>query len=653
MKNLDYQLELTKKLREAADAYYNTGHVTMSDKEYDELFDELTTLEIKNEHVFEGSVTQNVGAVPVSALAKIKHASKMLSLAKTKSEDEIANWLNDQAGCLSWKMDGLTIVLTYENGELVQAVTRGNGEIGDDITHNAPFIHGVPKTIPDKNKLVIRGEAVIHYDDFEKINKEEDSDSEYKNPRNLCSGTIRALNPLVLKKRPVHFYAFELVSGYDSGSFSENLNYLNKLGFSVVEKIVTDGRMLKQNIHQMRDRVQKNLFPSDGLVLQYNDTAYGKSLGITGHHPKSAIAFKWQDETAETTLRQIEWSASATGRLNPVAVFDPVELEGTTVSRASVHNCSIVEKLKLKIGDRITVYKANMIIPQIDENLTMTPDYHLPDITCPICGTHGIIQVSDDGIKIAYCPNETCPAKMVGRFERFVCRDAMNITGMSAATIEKLIQTKCLMSIGDVFRLDKHTEIKDMEGFGERSYEKLLQSIRKAASEATLDRVLYAMCIPNIGRTASKDICRRYNKPESLSELSKDDLCIIRGIGEELAESFVRWFSDDDNIATWNDVLSCVTLKQDHPKTSNEKIAGKTFVVTGSVNHYKNRDELKAAIEQAGGKVTGSVSKNTDYLINNDITSTSGKNKKAKELGIPIITEETFCEMMQTDNEEK
>lgn len=645
--DLDLQKELTEKLRKASDIYYNTGDTIMSDKTYDELSDKLATLEKKTGIVLTGSITQTIGANPISELKQIIHSPKMLSLDKTKSIDKIMKWLGGNAGFLSWKMDGLTLVLTYEKGKLVRAATRGNGTYGEDVTHNTPFIKGIPSQIVSTEKVIVRGEAIIRYDDFYRI-KNTEKGKNAKNPRNLCSGTIRALDPTILKERPIHFYAFELVSGYDSGSFDKNIKSLAEQGFNTVEGVIVKKDNIKETIESFKKRIGQNNFPSDGLVIQYNNTLYAKSLGATEHHPKGALAFKWQDDTAETHLQRIEWSASATGRLNPIAVFDPVELEGTTVSRALVHNCSIVKELGLKAGDRITVYKADMIIPQVDKNLDKTDKYELPEIICPICKSSAEIRMTEDNKEFAYCPNQNCSAKLIGKIKRFVCRDALNIKGLAENMITKLIDANYITSAEDIFSLHLHPEIKDLDGFGKRSYEKMLTAIQLASSETTLDRVLYGMCIPLIGKTAASNICKLYTDPKQFPLLKESDLKSITDVGDELATSFVEWFKQTDNIDLWNHVLHYVTLRENNIQL-NKKIDGKTFVITGSLHNYLNRDELRSEIEHAGGKVAGSVSKNTECLINNDITSESGKNKKAKELGIKILSEADFIKEYMAD----
>ena len=656
-KLLEEQTELTARLRSYADAYYNNNQSPVSDHEYDILFDRLQWLESQTGQVLEGSVTQTVGAVTeaVSELKKVRHEEKMLSLDKTKHISKLASWLGKRTGCLSWKMDGLTLVLTYENGRLQQAVTRGtHGEIGDDVTHNAKYIHGIPAFINHVEKLVVRGEAVMLYEDFYAV-KNTPEGKEYKNARNLCSSTVRSLDPALLKIRNVWFYAFELVTDTGENSFIKKLEYCRHLGINTVHAVLVTSENLEQVVNDMKQTIGDNPFPSDGLVLQHDDVVYGKSLGATSHHPNCAIAFKWQDKTKETTLREIEWSTGGFGTLTPVAIFDAVKLEGTSVSRATIHNVDILSALKLHIGDRISVYKSNMIIPEIAENLDKSDDlvYNINsehDIfpVCPKCGTRGVIKNG-----FAYCPNELCIAKLLGKFERLSCKDALDIRGLSSETLTLLIKNKFLQQPEDIFRLKSHSEIQSLPGFGKRKFEKLIAAIDFAKSHAELYRVLYAMMIPNIGRSASRDICNKYasklsDNPESLAELTHDELVQVEGVGPELAQSFTEWFSVDANKQTFKAMLFYVNTETPvKPDVAlNPNIADKTFVVTGSVYKFKNRNELKTVIESCGGKVAGSVSKNTSYLINNDTTSESSKNKKAHDMGIPIISEDDFIEML-------
>lgn len=635
--------ELNELLAKAADAYYNTGVEIMSDKQYDDLYDELEALEKKTGVILSGSRTQTVGYEVSSALQKIRHTSKMLSLDKTKSVDELESWLGEHKGFLSWKLDGLTLVLTYEGGELVQAVTRGNGEIGEDITANARHIKGIPARIPFSGRMVVRGESLMKYKDFEKVNAEIEDGAKYKNPRNLCVGTVRNLDSRVTAERNINFFAFNLVSaeGYDENSFSRRLDWLEELGFQRVYGVLVDSDSVRGAVADFEKSITENEFPSDGLVLMYDDVAYGLSLGETSHAPRNGIAFKWRDETADTTLREVEWSASRTGLLNPVAIFDPVELEGTTVSRASVHNLSIVKQLRLGIGDTLTIFKANMIIPQVLENKTGSGSLEIPAV-CPVCGAGTEVRTSDDDVETLVCPNKDCAAKHIGKFEHFVQRDAMNIVGMSTATIETLVSEGFVREFRDFYHLDDHKfKIVTLEGFGEKSYQKLKDAV-EASRKTELSRVLYALGIPNIGRQASRLICGKYTTAEEIEKLSTAELTAIDGIGEVLANDYVSFFRDERNLAEFHGLLEELEIAEAEAVNGESAIAGKTFVITGSVHIWKNRNELKAFIEQNGGKAAGSVSSKTDYLINNDSLSNSTKNKTAKELGVPIITEEEF-----------
>jgi len=639
---------INNKLSEAANAYYNTGVAIMSDHEYDQLYDELEALEKETGIVLSGSRTQKVGFEAVSSLRKVRHESRMLSLDKTKIPDELEAWLGSNTGFLSWKLDGLTLVLTYEEGRLVQAVTRGNGEIGEDITNNALHIIGIPSKIPFKGRMVVRGESLMKYKDFEIVNSTTEEGSKYKNPRNLCVGTVRNLDPKVTAERNINFFAFNLVSadGYDNNSFKERLDWLNTLGFQSVHGVTVTASSLKEKIEDFKSSIAENEFPSDGLVLMLDDVAYGNSLGETSHAPRNGMAFKWKDETADTKLIEVEWSASRTGLLNPVAVFEPVELEGTTVSRASVHNASIVKQLKLGIGDTLTVYKANMIIPQILENKTASGSLPLPEV-CPVCGGSTQIMTSDDDVETLHCVNKECPAKHIGRFEHFVQRDAMNIIGMSTATIETLVDEGIIRNFSDFYHLDKFRDkIVSLEGFGEKSYQKLHEAIENSRS-TELSRVLLAIGIPNIGRAASRLITEKYKTPEELICLTAEQLTSIDGIGDVLASEYVRFFADDDKRNEFLKLIEELKISTSEETENNSFITSKTFVITGSVSIWKNRSELKAFIESKGGKVSSSVSSKTDYLINNDKESGSAKNKAAKSLGIPIINEEDFKNMSE------
>ncbi len=629
-------------LNQASKAYYQESREIMSNYKYDQLYDELETLEKETGVTLSQSPTLKVGYEVLSDLPKEAHPSKMLSLDKTKDRDQLVTWLGEQEGVLSWKLDGLTIVLTYEEGKLVKAVTRGNGEVGEVVTNNARMFTNVPVSIEFKGRLVLRGEAVITYPDFEKINESiTDEGAKYKNPRNLCAGSVRQLSNQITAERHVRFYAFALVGaeGMEFARRTEQFDWLSSQGFAVVEHRLVTGSDLKESIQWFSDRIEDNILPSDGLVLSFDDIAYGRSLGQTAKFPRDSIAFKWQDEIRETTLQEIEWSASRTGLINPVAVFEPVELEGTTVSRASVHNLSVMKELGLGIGDRILVYKANMIIPQISENLTRSGKIHVPEI-CPVCGGDTVIH-NENGVETLFCPNPDCLAKQIKRLTLFVSRDAMDIGGLSEMTLEKLVDQGMIHELADLFHLQQYRQqIIEMEGFGEKSFANLIAAVEKARNTST-DRFLYSLGIPNIGTANARLIaghCR--NQWKIVESLTKEELMTIDGVGEVMADAFVSWFDDEENRKTVSDLLAEVTLDESY-EAAGTAFEGLTFVITGSLNHYANRDALKGEIEAAGGKVAGSVSAKTSYLINNDVTSGSGKNKKAKELGIPIIDEET------------
>ncbi|MCQ2551630.1 MAG: NAD-dependent DNA ligase LigA [Clostridia bacterium] len=636
--------ELIDILNQASKAYYQDASEIMSNYEYDKLYDELLALEKETGIVLASSPTQNVGYQILSQLPKEAHPSKMLSLDKTKERDVLRDWLKDEEGILSWKLDGLTIVLTYEEGRLVKGLTRGNGEIGEVITPNVKNFSNVPLTVPFKGRLVLRGEAIITYSDFEKINDELGLDAKYKNPRNLCSGSVRQLNPEVTRKRNVHFIAFTLVEseGREFKTRKEQLDFLKSQGFDVVEGKLVNRDNILDEINWFSEKIEQNDFPSDGLVLTYDDIAYGRSLGTTAKFPRDAIAFKWKDEMAKTTLREIEWSPSRTGLINPVAIFDPVELEGTTVTRASVHNISVMEGLKLGIGDTITVYKANMIIPQIEENLTCSGKVNIPSV-CPVCGEKTVLK-NENGVKTLVCPNEGCPAKDIKLFTLFVSRDALNIDGLSEATLEKFIEKGFLKELPDLFKLDRFKdEIVNMEGFGEKSYTNLISALREAKNTVP-ERLLYGLGITGIGKANARLIAGYcHNRWDKIESLTREELLEIEGVGEILADSFLEYFKEKKDLV--HKILDEINLDESEEE-KEDTLAGMTFVITGSLNHYENRDQLKEELERKGAKVASSVSAKTTYLVNNDILSTSGKNKKAKELGIEIISEDTLMDML-------
>lgn len=646
MDSMKRMKELIPLLTQASRAYYQEDRELMSNYEYDKLYDELLKLEAETGITLAGSPTTMVGYEALEELPKEAHEKPMLSLDKTKDVETLRSFVGTHKTLLSWKLDGLTIVLTYQDGKLEKAVTRGNGVIGEVITNNARVFKNIPLQISHKGNLVLRGEAIITYSDFEKINSEiEDVDAKYKNPRNLCSGSVRQLNNEITAKRNVHFYAFSLVQaeGVDfQNSVEQQFLWLQKQGFDVVEYRAVTQDTLDEAMQYFEHQVSENDFPSDGLVALYDDIAYGASLGSTAKFPRNAFAFKWKDEIKETTLREIEWSPSRTGLINPVAIFDPVELEGTTVSRASVHNVSILKELQLGIGDKIQVYKANMIIPQIAENLTRSGNLEIPH-SCPVCQKEARILKTNE-VESLYCMNPDCQAKKIKSFTLFVSRDAMNIDGLSEATLEKFILKGFIKDFGDVFEISRYKDqIVEMEGFGEKSYENLVASLENA-KHTTLPRVLYSLGIANIGLANAKVICREFGYDvEKLIHASAEEINAIEGIGPVIAKAFTDYFSNEENLKKFHHLMSHLELEEVQ-KEENQTFAGKQFVITGSVVHFANRSQLKEFIEQRGGKVTGSVTSKTDYLINNDTASNSSKNKKAKELGIPILSEEDFLE---------
>ena len=636
--------ELGEKLREASRAYYQEDREIMSNVEYDALYDTLSALEKETGIVLADSPTVNVGYEAVEQLPKEEHERPMLSLDKTKEREALREFIGEHPTLLSWKLDGLTIVLTYENGELIKAVTRGNGIVGEVITNNARVFKNIPLKISFKGRLVLRGEAIITYSDFEKINETiGDADAKYKNPRNLCSGSVRQLNNEITAKRNVRFYAFSLVSaeGVDFRNSREGqFRGLNEQGFEVVEYRKVTAETLDEAMDYFAEAVTTNDFPSDGLVALYDDIAYGESLGTTAKFPRNAMAFKWADEMRDTRLLEIEWSPSRTGLINPVAIFEPVELEGTTVSRASVHNISIMKELKLGIGDTIRVYKANMIIPQIAENLTGSGNAPIPH-TCPACGQETVVKKEND-VECLFCVNPGCPAKKIKSFGLFTSRDAMNIDGLSEATLEKFIARGFIHDFGDIFEISRYKdEIVEMEGFGQKSYDNLMESLERA-KETTLPRVIYSLGIANIGLANAKVICRHFdNDLDRIRHASLEEVSDIDTIGPVIAGNLVAYFRDEDNDRRLDHLMSFLHIQEDSPK-QEQIFEGMNFVITGSLVHFGNRSEAKELIESLGGKVTGSVTKKTNYLINNDIQSNSSKNKKARELGIPILSEEDF-----------
>ena len=642
--------ELAEQLNAASRAYYAQDREVMSNYTYDKLYEELEGLEKKTGVILANSPTLRVGYEAVEELPKELHPGPMLSLDKTKDRESLRAFIGSRKTLLSWKMDGLTIVLTYRGGKLEKAVTRGNGIEGEVVTNNARVFVNLPLQIPYEGELILRGEAFITYSDFEKINEEMgDVEARYKNPRNLCSGSVRQLNNQITAARKVHFHAFALVQapGVDfQNSHQAQMDWLAGQGFEVVGYRVVTGDCLDEAMDDFAKQIQTNDFPSDGLVALYDDIAYGESLGTTAKFPRNAYAFKWADEKKNTHLLEIEWSPSRTGLINPVAIFEPVELEGTTVSRASVHNISIMRELELGIGDEIEVYKANMIIPQIAENLTRSGVRDIPS-ACPACG--GATRISNqNGVETLVCDNPSCPAKAMKAFTLFVSRDALNIDGMSEATLEKFMAHGLVHDYGDIFELDRHREtIVALDGFGEKSYEKLWQGIQKAR-ETTLPRLIYGMGIPNIGLANAKLICKAFRGDlEKIRTATVEELSRIDGIGEVIGSGFAAWWKDPRHQEAFDRLLTHLHIEQENvDREKEQKLEGLTFVITGSLQHYSNRSALKEEIEALGGKVTGSVTSKTDYLINNDLTSNSTKNKKARELGIPILSEEDFLKRL-------
>ncbi len=644
--------ELVKTLNAASKAYYGEAREIMTDREYDALYDELLNLEEESGLVLADSPTQRVGYTVLSGLEKVTHESKMLSLDKTKEVEKLADFLGNKEGLLSWKLDGLTVVLTYSDGRLLRAVTRGNGIVGEDITHNALTFKNIPRRISFSGELILRGEAIIRFNDFERINEKLPIEEQYKNPRNLCSGSVRQLNSEICAERNVNCIIYTLISaeGKDFAFKSEGIDFIKDLGFEYVEYAKVNRGNIADVVREFESRIEKNEFASDGLVLTYDDIAYSRSLGMTAKFPKDSLAFKWADELAETTLRQVIWNTSRTGLINPIAVFDPVELEGTTVERASLHNLSIVEGLELGIGDKVTVYKANMIIPQIAENLTKSGTLVHPD-KCPVCGEETEVVALRDG-KALKCPNPNCPAQIAEGLSHFCSRDAFNIEGMSDETIKKFIDRGFIKFYPDIFALDKYKdEIVSMEGFGEKSFSNLMAAIEKA-KDVELPNMIFALGIENVGLGNARLLCEKFGYDiESIKNADFETLMTVDGYGEVISKSIVRYFEKEENIRLLDRLCSYVRIKTPASAESASVLDGLTFVITGEVEHYKNRREMQKDIELRGGKVTSAVSKNTSYLINNDVNSTSSKNKKAKDLGVPIISEKEFLEMIGKTSE--
>lgn len=641
---MDRMKELIDILNKASKAYYQDDSQIMSDHEYDKLYDELVELEKESGIIYGGSPTHRVGYTVLSSLQKVKHESPILSLDKTKSTERLASWLGLNEGIISWKLDGLTIVLTYNNGVLERAVTRGNGEVGEDITHNANYFKNLPNKILFNGELNLRGEGIISYSEFERINSELDDEEVYKNPRNLCSGTVRQLNSKVAADRNVMFYAFTLVraEGKEFKTKSEQLDFLKDLGFEVVEHYTVHAKDIDEKVKMFSEKIVHNDFASDGLVLTYNDIEYSRSLGITAKFPRDSIAFKWSDEMAETTLLDVVWNTSRTGRINPVAVFAPVDIEGSTVNRASVHNVSVMEELKLGKGDRIKVYKANMIIPQVAENLTCSATAEIPEL-CPVCGGETEIRMLKEGREL-YCTNPNCAAQRLKALVHYVSRDAMNIEGLSEETIKKFAERGILVNYTDIYNIKDHKEIEEFPGFGKKSFEKLTAAIEKSKN-AALENFINALGINQVGLSNAKLLCKHFDYDiNRIISADEEELSGIEGFGEVISHSIHSYFNNEENMLLFNKAVSILDFIK--PAETDDKFKGLTFVITGDVEHFQNRNELKALIESLGGKVTGSVTGKTSYLINNDKESASSKNKKAVELNVPIISENDFISML-------
>lgn len=642
---------LIKQLNEYRDSYYNEARPVVSDAAYDRLFDELSELEKDTGIVYANSPTQTVGYVVKSELEKVKHSHPMLSLDKTKSVDDLVKFAGEKDCILSLKMDGLTCLLTYENGELVQAETRGDGEVGELITHNAKVFDNIPLTIDYKGHFEIEGEAIITYDDFNKINESLSEDKKYKNPRNLASGSVRQLDSKIASQRHIKFIAWKVPTEVASNSFINRLQYAAELGFDTVPFLPIRGNsnaeFINIVIEQLQRRANERNFPIDGLVATYNDITYGESLGMTGHHPKHSIAFKFYDEEVETVLKNIEWSMGKIGSLTPVAIFDPVEIDGTMVERASLHNVSILTKLDLQIGDTIIVYKANQIIPQVKENLSAkdreSAYIRIPS-QCPVCESSTQI-VKENDSAVLMCTNLHCKGKLLGRVSHFVSKKGMDISGLSEETIKKFIELGWITEITDVYNLGQHYDrLSTMSGFGKKSVDKLRKSIENSKT-VRLDKFITSLSIPGIGTSQSRELAKVFNTWNEFRDASVGfyNFTQLDGFGDVLNNNIHSWFTDMCDIA--DKLASFMTFETGVNQNTDDSLNSKSFVVTGKVFRFKNRDEVKAEIEKRGGKVTGSVTKSTYALINNDIESNSSKNKKAKELGVKIITEDQLIEM--------
>lgn len=656
MKKIEYIKSLVRQLTAACEAYYKNDNPIMTDKQFDDLFDELEKLENETGFVMCGSPTQKVQGYVINELKKVKHTKPMLSANKTKEISEIERFIGNQLCILSWKLDGLTIVLRYKDNKFTQAITRGNGEIGEDVTHTMSMCSNIPMTIPYTGDLEVRGECVISWEEFNKIN--ETLNDQYKHPRNLAAGTVRQLDSNISRSRKLTFKAFELVQDelYERSKtnlllrdqlmdIKESFDYLEECGFEVVEhELVTNN-----NISDVIERFdpEKYQYPVDGLVVMYNSYEYGKQQGKTSHHPLNMLALKWEDQLYETTLEDVLWNTSKTGLINPVAIFSPVDLDGAITTRATLHNVSYIEDLELGIGDSIQIYRSNMVIPKVHESLTRSNNLDIPS-KCPCCG--GDVEIhNENGSKTLHCMNQQCSAKLLSQFVYFVSRECMNIDGLSEATLDRFIQAGWLIQLKDIYHLYEHKkEMIHMDGFGKRRVEKLLDAIEKSRN-SKLSNFITALSIPLIGKSTAKDmakVCHNHINEFFLNIESKFDWSNVDGIGDTTNDSINDYF--DKNLEAVKDLIKEINFSSsENDNHSSKDLSGLTFVITGKVEKYKNRNVMKEEIESKGGKVSGSVSSKTNYLVNNDMSSNSSKNKKAKELMIPIITEDELIKLIR------
>lgn len=643
--------ELIEILNNASFNYYNSNPI-MSDYEWDKLYDELKLLEQETNIIYSNSPTQNVGCKVLDKIEKVTHNHPMLSLDKCHSEKDLIDFAKDKDCILSVKCDGLTTSLHYINGKLIGAESRGNGIEGGNILENVMTIKNIPLNVPYKEELIIDGETIIDWNTFNKINEGlPTGQDKFKHPRNLASASLNVLDTKIAASRNMRFIAWRVIKGLNCKSVFFSLKEAEKLGFEIVPMwTYTNKSSDKENISTMlsdlQDKADNLGIPYDGAVMTYDDIEYGKSLGRTEKFFKHSIAYKYEDELYETNLNDIEWNTSKTGLINPVAVFEPVDLDGAITTKATLHNISYIEKLQLGIGDTIQVYRANMVIPKVHDNLTRSNTWKLPD-KCPCCG--GNVEIhNENGSKTLHCMNNDCKAKLLGKLSHFVSKNAINIDGLSEQTLQKFIDLGWLNTFKDIYYLSDHKEeMYKLDGFGKKSVDKLLESIEKSRN-TTLDRFIYGLCIPLIGRTASKTITKEFNnQPEEFYNIwcHGYDFTKLNDFGDTMNNSMQDFIK---NNYRWIAVLigEFIFRESDNNDNIKQVLEGKTFVITGSLRFYKNREELAAVIERNGGKISGSVSAKTSYLINNDVTSTSGKNKKANELGIPIISEGEFVQMI-------